>query len=247
MKTYRGKILTSMVAAGLIVISQISTAQTIPDYIQKAVASSERVEAMTTRDPARHPAEVLTLSGIKPGDNVVEFAGFGQYYTVMLSDIVGANGKVHMFDLPYTEERAGAASRAFIAAHPNTTYTLVDYNDIELPQNVDIVFNVLYYHDLPLNGIDNAVLNKKIFASLKSGGVFLIVDHNAAPGSGTRDTEKLHRIDPAIIKAEVTAAGFVLAADSDLLASSDDDHTAMVFAPGTRGATDRSLLKFVKP
>ncbi len=128
----------------------------------------------------------------------------------MLSDIVGAKGKVLMYDLPYTEQRSGAASRAFVAAHPNSKYELVDYNTLKLPENVDIVFNVLYYHDLPLNNIDTASLNKRIFDALKPGGVFFIVDHNAAPGSGTRDTKALHRIDPEVIKKEVSAAGFEL-------------------------------------
>ncbi len=73
----------------------------------------------TARDANRKPAEVLALSGVKPGDTVVELASFGQYFTSMLPDIVGAKGKVFMYDLPYTEERAGAASRAFVAAHPN--------------------------------------------------------------------------------------------------------------------------------
>jgi predicted methyltransferase len=109
------------------------------------------------------------------------------------------------------------------------------------------VFNVLYYHDLPLNNIDTAALNKKIFDALKPGGVFFIVDHNAAPGSGTRDTKQLHRIDPEVIKKEVKAAGFELVEDSKLLAHAEDDHTKMVFTPGTRGTTDQSVLKFRKP
>src|SRR5690606_2486876 len=149
------------------------------DYIAAAVSSPERGEEAKARDINRHPAEVLAMSEVKPGDHVVEFAGFGQYYTTMLSNIVGTDGEVDMFDLPYTEERAGANSRAFVKAHPNTTYTLVNYNDIDLPQNVDVVFNVLYYHDLSLNDIDVARLNRRIYDALKPGGVFLLVDHNA--------------------------------------------------------------------
>jgi predicted methyltransferase len=224
----------------------VSPAST-PAYIRNAVESSSRSAEHKARDANRKPAEVLTLSGVKPGDNVVEFASFGQYFTTLLSDIVGAKGKVHMYDLPYTEERAGAASRAFVAAHPNAKYELVNYNDVKLPQNVDIVFNVLYYHDLSLNDIDTAKLNAKIRESLKPGGIYFIVDHNAAPGSGTRDTQKLHRIDPAVIKKEVTAAGFELVEESKLLAHPGDDHTQMVFSPGTRGLTDQTIFKFRKP
>lgn len=218
-----------------------------PAYVKRAVESAQRSEDHKAIDGNRKPAEVLTLSGVKPGDTVVEFASFGQYFTKLLSDIVGPQGKVYMYDLPYTEQRAGAASRAFVAAHPNATYELVDYNEIKLPQNVDVVFNVLYYHDLPLNNIDTAALNKRIFDALKPGGVFLIIDHNAQPGSGMRDTKALHRIDPAVIRREVTAAGFELVEESKLLANPEDDHTKMVFAPGTRRLTDQSVFKFRKP
>jgi predicted methyltransferase len=218
-----------------------------PAYIRAAVENPNRPAEQKARDAARKPAEVLALSGVKPGDTVVEFASFGQYFTSMLSDIVGAKGKVYMYDLPYTEQRSGAASRAFVAAHPNSQYELVDYNTLKLPSNVDIVFNVLYYHDLPLNNIDTASLNKRIFDALKPGGVFFIVDHNAAPGSGTRDTKALHRIDPEVIKKEVSAAGFELVEQSKLLAHAEDDHTKMVFSPGLRGLTDQTIFKFRKP
>ncbi len=130
------------------------------------------------------------MSGIRPGNTVVEFASFGQYFTTFLSDIVGPKGKVYMYDLPYTEKRAGDASRAFVAAHPNSQYQLVDYNTLELPQNVDEVFMVLYYHDLFINHIDTASLDTRIFNALKPGGIFLVVDHNARPGSGTTDTSE---------------------------------------------------------
>jgi predicted methyltransferase len=218
-----------------------------PAYVRAAVEDAARTPEQKARDANRKPAEVLALSGVKPGDRVLEFASFGQYFTTMISSIVGPKGMVYMLDLPYTEARAGAASRAFIAMHPNARYEIADYNTAELPQNLDAVFNVLYYHDLPLNKIDTAALNAKILKSLKPGGTFFVIDHNAAPGSGTRDTEKLHRIDPAVIKQEVLAAGFELVEESKLLANPDDDHTWMVFSQGKRGTTDQSVLKFRKP
>jgi predicted methyltransferase len=218
-----------------------------PAYIRHAVESPDRKPEQKARDVNRKPAELLTLSGIKPGQRVVEFASFGQYFTDMLSDIVGPKGMVYMYDLPYTEKRAGEASRAFVAAHPNSKYEVIDYNKVELPKNVDIVFNVLYYHDLSLNDIDTASLNKRIFQALRRGGIYFIVDHNAAPGSGRRDTKALHRIDPEVIKQEVQAAGFKLVEESKLLARPEDDHTKMVFTPGLRGLTDQTVFKFRKP
>jgi predicted methyltransferase len=218
-----------------------------PTYIRAAIDDPARTPEQRARDVNRKPAELLLMSGIRPGNTVVEFASFGQYFTTFLADIVGPKGKVYMYDLPYTDKRAGDASRAFVAAHPNSQYQLVDYNTLELPQKVDEVFMVLYYHDLFINHIDTASLDTHIFNALKPGGIFLVVDHNAKPGSGTTDTPKLHRIDPAVIRKEITAAGFKLVKESTLLAHPGDDHTQVVFAPGLRGLTDQTVFVFRKP
>ena len=219
-----------------------------PAYVRAAVQSAERSSAMTGRDALRKPAETLTLSGIEPGQRVVEIAGFGQYYTTLLSAIVGADGEVHVFDLPYTEARNGAAARAFTDAHPNTTYNVVDYNAAEFPDDVDIVFNVLYYHDLIINDIDTAAMNAKLFAALKPGGRYVIIDHKAEDGSGWRDAESLHRMGAEKIVEEVTAAGFVLSVDSNLLANPADPRTTRIsFTPGERGTTDQAFFVFTKP
>jgi predicted methyltransferase len=218
-----------------------------PPNVRRAVQSPERTPEMTARDFDRKPAEILTLAGIKEGDRVIEIAAFGQYFTTMLVAAVGASGMVDMFDLPYTERFAGEASRAFDAAHANAAYHQVDYNIAPFPQNVDAVYNVLYYHDLQPNDIDTAALNKKLFAALKPGGIYLIIDHKAEDGSGWRDAKTIHRMGVDTIKQEVTAAGFELAVESDLLANPDDDRTKMVFAPGTRGTTDQALFIFRKP
>jgi predicted methyltransferase len=219
-----------------------------PAYVRAAVQSAERTSAMTDRDVLRKPAETLTISGIEPGQRVIEIAGFGQYYTTLLSAIVGGDGEVHVYDLPYTEARAGEPSRAFASAHPNTTYNVVDYNAAEFPDDVDIVFNILYYHDLILNDIDTAAMNAKLFAALKPGGRYVVIDHKAEDGSGWRDAQALHRMGAEKIVEEVTAAGFVLSVDSDLLANPADPRTAMIsFAPGTRGTTDQAFFVFTKP
>ena len=218
-----------------------------PAYVRAAIEDPARTPEQRARDANRKPAELLMMSGIRPGHTVVEFASFGQYFTTFLADIVGPKGKVYMYDLPYTDKRAGDASRAFVAAHPNSQYQLVDYNTVELPQQVDAVFMVLYYHDLFINHIDTASLDTRIFNALKPGGIFLVVDHNARPGSGITDTPKLHRIDPAVIRKEVTAAGFKLVKESHLLAHPGDDHTQIVFSPGLRGLTDQTVFVFRKP
>jgi predicted methyltransferase len=117
----------------------------------------------------------------------------------------------------------------------------------KLPQNVDAVYMILYYHDLKPQGVDTAAFNRKILAALKPGGIFLVIDHKAEDGSGWRDAATIHRIGAETIEQEVLAAGFELARESDLLANPHDDRTKMVFAPGTRGTTGQAVFVFRKP
>lgn len=213
--------------------------------IQAAIDSSERTDDMRGRDAGRRPADILMLSGVGPGDHVIEIGAFGNYYTTLLAAVVGAEGKVDMFDPPASEPFGGEAARAFDAAHDNAEYHQVDYAEAQFPQGVDVVFTVLFYHDLMPWGIDTAALNAKVFEALRPGGVYLIVDHKAEDGSGWRDAETIHRIGVETIVEEVTAAGFELEQESDVLANPDDPRTAGVFT--MRGETDRAVLVFRKP
>jgi predicted methyltransferase len=213
--------------------------------IQAAIDSPERTDEMRARDAGRKPAEVLALSGISPGDHVIEIGSFGHYYTTLLTAVVGPNGKVDMFDPPASEAFGGEAARAFDAAHDNAEYHQVDYADADFPSDVDVAFNILFYHDHLGMGLDVAALNASLFDALKPGGTYLVIDHKAEDGSGWRDAGTLHRIGAEVIIEEVTAAGFELVTQSDLLAHPDDPRTAGVFS--MRGDTDRAVLLFRKP
>jgi len=90
-------------------------------------------------------------------------------------------------------------------------------------------------------------MNAKLLASLKPGGTYIVEEHKAADGSGTRDVQSLHRIDVQVVKDQLLAAGFELAQESDILANPDDDRSWMVFTQGKRGTTDRALYIFRKP
>ena len=218
-----------------------------PADIKRAVESTARSAEQRARDADRKPAETLLLAEIGEGKRVVELAAFGHYWTAMLVEAVGSAGHVHMVDMPWTDRFGGEAGRAFDAAHANATYTQAHYNQMELPQNVDAVLMVQFYHDLTRDNVDTADMNKRILAALKPGGIYLVIDHNAEAGSGWRDASTLHRIDPAAIKSEVTAAGFELVQDSPLLANPADDRRQSMRAEGLRGKTDQAVLVFRKP
>ncbi len=225
--------------------------QATPANIARAVESEERSAEQRERDFFRRPAEVLTLLGIREGDEVIEFASFGNYYTTLLAEAVGSGGRVYMIDMPWTEPFGGGGSRAFVERHENATYTIAHFNRAQMPSDVDAAMMVLFYHDLKVQSgtqqVDTVAMNARIFAALRPGGRYLVIDHKAEDYSGWRDAGGLHRIDEATIVQEVLAAGFELVASSNILANPDDDHRVSMRDPSIRGRTDRAVLVFQKP
>ena len=233
-----------------------AAAAPIPDNIAAAVADSNRPDADKQRDADRKPAETLTFTGVKPGAQVAELLPGSGYFTRLFSKAVGSSGHVYALvpaplpDAPPDMPDFAARVKA-IAADPNyanVSVVVEPFSQLGVPAPVDLVWTSQNYHDLHnLPGLDVGVFNKMVFDDLKPGGIYLILDHSAEAGSGSRDTKTLHRIDPATVKAEVLAAGFKLAESSDLLHQAADDHTLKVFDPAIRGKTDQFILKFRKP
>jgi predicted methyltransferase len=241
-------------AAGLLVVgleaSIAAAAPSIPQYISAAVADSARPAEDKQRDAERKPAETLAFAGVKPGETVIEIAPGKGYYTRLLSAVVGAKGKVYAATSQPKPDAPAPPVQA-IAADPHYSNVSVSFQrvaDLKLPQGVDVVWTSLNYHDFHnIPDVDVGAIDRAVFAALKPGGTYLVLDHAAEAGSGARDTNTLHRIDEETVKQEVTAAGFKLAAESDALRNKADPHTAKVFDPEIRGHTDQFMLKFKKP
>ncbi|HEY6823193.1 MAG TPA: hypothetical protein VI195_02040 [Steroidobacteraceae bacterium] len=231
-------------------VSPASAAQPIPGYISSAVADSARPAEDQQRDAERKPAETLVFAGVKPGETVIEIAPGKGYYTRLLSAAVGAKGKVYAATSQPKPDAPPPPVQA-IAADPHYSNVSVSFQrvaDLKLPPGADLVWTSLNYHDFHnIPDVDVATINRAIFAALKPGGTYLVVDHAAAAGSGTRDTNTLHRIDEETVKQEVTAAGFRLAGESEVLHNKADPHTAKVFDAEIKGHTDQFMLKFKKP
>lgn len=224
----------------------------VPDYIARAVADPSRPADDTKLDATRKPAEVLAFAGVRPGETVAEYLPGGEYYTRMLCDIVGPQGKVDMLETTtWGADNINAAEELLREpGRANVTLDLAPLGQFKLPEQVDLFWTSLNYHDLHIAKyakIDMAAFNKHVFDSLKPGGEYFIVDHAAPDGTGAKLSPKLHRIDKATVIQEVTAAGFRLAGESDLLHNAADDRLKVVFDPSIRWHTDQFILKFVRP
>jgi predicted methyltransferase len=178
------------------------------------------------------------------------------YFTRILSDIVGSSGHVYAY-IP-SEQIARCSPREIVgtraierdSSYKNVTLLTGSLAEFRMPEKLDLIWMSQSYHDLHdsfLGPPNVPVLNKAIFDALKPGGILLVIDHVAEAGSGLRDTETLHRIDPMRLKSEIEAAGFALEAQSDALRNPDDDHKLAIFDPKIRGRTDQVLFRFRKP
>ena len=221
------------------------------DPIAAAIADPLRPDKDRARDELRHPGEVLAFIGIKAGDTVVDFGPGGGYYTRLLSRIAGADGAVYGYTPDWVAAKFPEAMEGFNAAfnandYPNVKHVIGPMAAPKFDKPADVVFMSQIYHDAHWQKVDVAAMNRAIYEALKPGGLYIVIDHSAPDGTGDTRTEELHRIDAALVKSEVLAAGFVLEAESNSLRNPDDPRTENVFG-AIRGKTDQFIYKFRKP
>ena len=238
------------VAAAMGAVALAPAAGAAPAAIAHAVADPARPAADRKLDAVRKPAAVMAFAGVRPGETVAEYLPGGGYYTRMLSDAVGPTGKVYALETT-TWGADNVASTRKVLSEPgrsNIVLDLAPLGQFHLPAKVDAFWTTDNYHDLHVPkyaNVDMAAFNKAVFDSLKPGGTYVIVDHAAAAGHGAKDSPTLHRIEKQTVIQEVTAAGFRLAGESDVLHDASDDHTKKIFE--LHFHTDQFVLKFVKP
>lgn len=243
----KGKAILRLAALLALVAGPVTAATQQPSRaVTAAVADPSRPAGDKARDADRKPAELLAFAGVRPGWKVAELAPGGGYFTRLLSLAVGEHGYVYA-----STSRPSPAVTALAQARGNVSLAKVTPGEALAPEPVDLVWTTQNYHDFRyqmLGGSDVAALtNRAAFAALKPGGVYLVGDHQAAAGSGTRDIQTLHRIEDAAVIREVEAAGFRFEARSEVLRHPADDHTQKVFESGVRGKTDQFVLRFRKP
>ncbi len=259
----RGTIGVFFLAAIVAATSQATTSRDATEAASVALQAAaiaqmlnapERSEADRKRDAQRKPDEVLAFMGLGPGMVVLDLYSGGGYYSEIIARSVGDRGRVvaHNNEAYLAYARDEISSRYADGRLANVERLTAENNELKLPQSTfDMVTIILAYHDVYFvdeeNGwprIDGAALLAELHAALKPGGVLAIVDHVAEAGAPAETGGTLHRIDPARLEKDITAAGFVLEARGDMLRNPDDDLSKPMYDPQVRGKTDRVVFRF---
>ena len=226
--------------------------------IARAIANPARSDTYRALDENRRPAEILAFAGLRPGLHVLDVGTGGGYFTEMIADAVGPDGSVTGWNGPAFAARPNV-SRALgriRERYPATTFYATPTTSMALPRaRFDLVLLHLFYHDFywesaefGLAKVEPRAVTAELFSATRPGGTVVVVDHVAAAGRDTRaEVDATHRIDPAVVRADFEAAGFVFEAESDALRRPDDDRSLRVFNPAIRGKTDRFMARFRKP
>ena len=226
----------------------------LSSIVQKAVNDPARA-ADRPIDARRKIAQVMMFAEVKPGQKVLELMPGTGYFTRVFSAIVGPQGHVYtvwpVVAGKYSTKSFAALTEVSKQPHyANISLLKQPAAKVSAPEPVDLVFTSQNYHDYlnpSMGPVDMAKFDREVFAALKPGGLFVVIDHVAPAGAGASDTNTLHRIDPALVKKQVEEAGFVFDGQSDALSNPKDPHDIKVFDPSIRGHTDQFMYRFRKP
>jgi len=221
------------------------------DPLQAAVDAPGRKAEDKARDADRKPYETMQFFGIAPGMKVAELMTVGGYYGELLARAVGPKGKIYLHNNKIATEKFAEPELSKRLEQPDLAHVTKLVTELEEPGlpagELDAVLMILFYHDTYWIKTDRKRMNAAVFAALKPGGIYGIIDHQTAKGVGAKQAEKLHRVEKDLVIKEVKAAGFVLDAESELLSRPEDDHKKNVFDKSIRGKTDQFILRFRKP
>jgi predicted methyltransferase len=224
-----------------------------PALAQEIVAAPDRTERDRGMDLHRKPVPMLTFFQVAPGMRVAELGAGGGYSTELFARAVGPTGTVYAQDTPNWDGPGLQKVWEMRLARPslkNTKHFLRQWDD-PLPadaKDLDAVYSVAVYHDAIAEKSDTSKMNQAVFAALKRGGVYAIIDNSAKAGTGTAEAERLHRIDEQTVRDEVARAGFKLAGEDRFLRNPDDPRDWNADSGVNKTHTqDRFALKFVKP
>lgn len=236
--------------------------------IAGAIAAPARSEVNRARDVYRHPAETLAFFGVQPGQTIVEIWPGGGWYTEILAPLTATRGTL------YAAAPFGRGSEAIakkLAADPATygkvklaTFPAAAGGTPVPPGSADVVLTFRNVHNWRFGGVDQAqAAFDQIFAMLKPGGTFGLVEHRLPEDMASANEEKSGYMKRSSILAFAQKAGFELVGESKINANPKDTHDypkgVWTLPPNYAekdvdrakfaaiGESDRMTLKFVKP
>ncbi len=214
-----------------------------------AIADPLRPAGEVARDPLRKPAEMLAFIGIDGGERIADVRPEEGYFSRLFARAVGPDGRVYAFVPNQTAARENGFGDTLATDYPNVTRITGALEDLTFPEPLDVVFMGQEYHDfvIPRFGVDVTRMNAAVFRALKPGGLYVILDHQAAAGAGTSVVGTLHRIEASALRAQVEAAGFVFDGETSAVRNPADDHSLSVFDDAIKGRTDQFVYRFRKP
>lgn len=238
------------------------------NWLAAAVQANSRSEANRTRDTYRHPAETLAFFGLKPGDTVVEISPGAGWYTEILAPLAKAGGNTLYVASGWTR----LARLQNWAAEKPDLYGAMKFAEFPasgahptVPANsADVVLTFRNVHNWRFGGKDQAAAAfREMFAMLKPGGTLGVVEHRLDESADAALEEKSGYMKESSVIAFAEAAGFKLAARSEINANPKDtkDYPKGVWTlpPSLAekdvdrgkylaiGESDRMTLKFIKP
>ncbi len=226
------------------------------EALEQALRGPGRDVADRIRDPVRKPVQVLEFLGVEPGMKVMDLYAAGGYFTWVLAKAVGPEGVVYAQNTPRglsfgedrTEMTQGEALEMKIKAGNLTNVIRVDraVSDLGLAAaSLDFVLISQILHDYH-NGNPQRALNmlQQVHEVLKPGGTVGVIDHVGRPDL---DNRRMHRMLKEDAIRVIEQAGFVVEAESDLLANPDDNYRRSIFDPMLNRISDQFLLRVRKP
>jgi predicted methyltransferase len=224
-----------------------------PDRVRAALEAELRTPEERARDANRKPVETLAFLGLREDMDVLELVPGGGWYTKLLTPALREHGTLSVWvgiDR-YADRLVQPGLEGLRVVAPEAALVATERRGIfELPaldlgeDEYDVALTFRNLHNLTPEA--RATLHRAVFAALRPGGVYGVVDHTRRHMEPD-GPENRRRLDPVVALHEALAAGFVFEAWSDLHHRPDDELRYEVGRRTVTGNTDRFTFRLRKP